>query len=597
MNLFYVAAAYSAGIAIQWFWPYWVTVQAAALVWLALFSIALGLRKTPVFWVLVTFAGWLHGQQIQIEDHFYDQDQLWQIEISKVEPKGTSGKYFWSGEGSITGYQEKFPIAGNYMFPESLSPPFIVELVGTLKHPQEATWPGGYSEKAYFRRKGWVGRLDIEGPKKLKMIRYSNSEKWRSILRDRLLRKRSSSFSKRLGLALIFGEGKRLTKEDRRPFQNTGTAHVLAVSGLHVGMVYLLISFLTQLIGWIRVRVWIHFVATVFILLVYAWFTGMSPSVIRSSLMFIGWALADAIERERFSLNGLWLAAILSLLYEPLWLISPGFHLSYAAVAAILIGFKKWPIPRSYPRWIRSIISIGLVTLFAQIGTLGFSLFYFGIFPVYFFPANLIFTPLIPVLLYGGWLQVVWPNMWVSSIWALLAEGYRKGLVYLAGLPVATLQWEGSGLVLLGFTTILWMILFRIRVSRFVMVVLLVYLALRADFWYGEMRREDPVVWASQAREENVLLVLGNQNIQISSDTSSYSSFLLRQYSGRKRLIGVHLSNEAIQWRLEENIGPGGPEKYLWLQSDKKKGWLQEVDGFEITQKMQAYSLPKSLRP
>lgn len=597
MNLFLVAAAYSAGIAIQWFWPFWVPIQIAVLVWLALFVFALVFHKTPFSWVLIAFAGWIHSQQILANDSIYEEPQLWQVEVFTLEAKGSSGKYFWSGKGGVDGSKKMFPLAGNYVFPESLSPPFVVEFIGTLKRPQEATWPGGYSEKAYFRRKGWVGRLNIETPSKLKMVRYSGSEKLRSNLRDRLLRKRSSNFVKRLGLALVFGEGRSLTEQDREPFQNTGTAHVLAVSGLHVGMIYLLISFITQLIGRIKARIWIHFIATIFILLAYAWFTGMSPSVIRSSLMFIGWALADAIERERFSLNGLWFAAILSLLYEPLWLLSPGFHLSYAAVAAILIGFKKWPIPRSYPKWKRSIISMAMVTLFAQIGTLGFSLFYFGLFPVYFFPANLIFTPLLPVLLYGGWLQVLWPNLWVSSIWAWMAEMYRKGLVYLSELPVSTIEWEGSGLVLVGITAILWTILFKVRVARFVSVALLVYFALRADFWYREVRQEDPAIWASRTREENVLLVMGDQYVQISSDTSSYSSFLLRKYTDRRPLQEVYLTKDAVQWKIEEDIGPGGPGKYVWLHAHKKEGWLNEVDGLEITQKVQAYPLPRILQP
>ena len=365
------------------------------------------------------------------------------------------------------------------------APPFHLSGHGNFRIPRPGD-PGGFNERAWFQREGWAGRILLRGRYHIDHLPLSGSQQLRQGLQDYVYRKRWPPFQKRLALALLFGEGRGLTDADRLPFARTGTAHVLAVSGLHVGMVYVLVALLTRFIPEIRWRLWVHCILSVFVLFGYSWLTGFSPSVVRSALMFGGWALSASLERSRFSLNGLWLAALISLMLKPVWIFSAGFHLSYAAVAAILIGIRKWTLPEDWPLWKRRVMTMVLVTLFAQAGTLAIGLYYFELFPVYFLPANLIFTPLVPILLYGSWGSILLDisgliqlEQWWTYGWMQFATWYRFGLEWLSGLPGAVIEGKPGlyGLICIGTT--LWLILLRVRQSQIILWVIVEILTWR----------------------------------------------------------------------------------------------------------------------
>ena len=548
-------------------------------------------NKIPIG-LLFLFAGIVHGEQIQQEELPFEKRQYWEVKITHIEPKNSNDRFFFHGIGKSDLNEENISIAGNILDPPSIEPPFFIATEAILRTPQKSEWPGGYSEDSYYKRKGWVGRLDIRRVDSIHMIRPSKLEKLRNQLNDRLKRNRGSGFSKRLARALVFGEGKALSKSDRTPFQNSGTAHILAVSGLHVGMVYLLVLLASGWIPKIRVRLWIHLILTVVILLAYSWFTGMSPSVIRSSLMFIAWALADALQRRRFSLNGLWFAALVSLCYQPLWLFSPGLHLSYAAVASILIGFKNWPIPAKWPKWKRRVASMASVTLFAQMGTLGLSLYYFGIFPVYFFPANLIFTPLTPVLLYGAWINVLVPYPIVTYSWTFLSEGYQWGLTQLTRLPNAVFNVNVSTVLLLAIALLLWGLLARIRAHVIAFVLFVFLIGIRLQYWYDQGNANRPVLYTVDQPSCSAVINVNEAYFRIKQDTLGFANFLEEQFLAEKRTTLFYYPAKITSVSLGEKIGPLGPEEKDYATWTMGTGWYVEGEPFRVRQKVRAYRLP-----
>lgn len=367
------------------------------------------------------------------------------------------------------------------------SGPMVLSGFGNFEAPKPGVG-GAFDERSWFRREGWIARIKPVHTYKIDYLGRGFLGHWKQALLDRLARTRLGPFPKRLAAALIFGEGRALTKDDRAPFAATGTAHVLAVSGLHVGMVFGLLSILVLLVPSIRMRRPFRAVFIACGLLGYSWLTGFSPSVVRSSIMFTGWMISMTLERDRYSLNGLWLAALLSLVIWPRWIFSAGFHLSYAAVSAILLGFKKWELPDHWPIWAKRIGAMVQVTLFAQLGTMAVSWYYFELFPVYFLPANLLFTPLVALLLYGSWLTLAFSfapgGAWVVYLYDGAVEYYQEGLSAIARLPFSVVI---KKLTLLGLSInamISWALILRIKKAKSILLGLFLLVIWRCCFWF-----------------------------------------------------------------------------------------------------------------
>lgn len=367
--------------------------------------------------------------------------------------------------------------------------PIRVVGIADFQAPRASESEGDFNERAWFIRQGWFARVRI---KKSSMFiePQKGAEAKKHILNDALAQSQMSPYQKRLSGALLFGKGSDLLKSDRQPFSNTGTAHVLAVSGLHVGMVFLILTGVSKIIAAFRIRRALQFGLVVTGLFSYSWLTDFSPSVVRSSIMFSGWMISILLERDRYSLNGLWLAAFISLMIWPRWIYSAGFHLSYAAVIAIILGLKNWAVPGQWPNWIKKIVQMAQVTLFAQMGTFVFSTYYFGLFPVYFLPANLIFTPLVAVLLYGCWTvllaQLLYLGVyqqWIEYVYGAFIDMYSAGLSFIGRLPNAVLNVELGLFHLLSIGLFLWTLICRIDRKYLLIIGLSLVIANRLLFW------------------------------------------------------------------------------------------------------------------
>ena len=208
--------------------------------------------------------------------------------------------------------------------------------------------------------------------------------------------------------ALVLGQKKDLNKELYRSYTDAGAAHILAVSGLHVGMIYFILKFLLSFLNKVKYGIVIKSVLLIFCLWLFAFVTGLSPSVTRAVTMFTIFSFAETINRESNTMNTLFLSFLILILINPLWLFHVGFQLSYLAVFSIILTQPK--LRRYYrPRgnidgffWNIFTVSIG-----AQLGVLPLSLYYFHQFPGLFFITNLVVLPFIGILLGGGILLLI----------------------------------------------------------------------------------------------------------------------------------------------------------------------------------------------
>ena len=247
--------------------------------------------------------------------------------------------------------------------------------------------------------------------------------------------------------ALTIGDKTELSESVRESYSIAGASHILALSGLHIGLLYAFLFFILRPVARKgRTGRCVRSVSLLVLLWAFAFFTGLSPSVVRSVTMFSILALADVFGRQPFSLNTLAVTAWLMLLCNPAGLFDVGFQLSFLAVASILLIQR--PVYRLFAvrnRVGKSIWGLMSVSIAAQIGTAPLVMFYFSRFSVHFLLTNLLVIPLITIILYAAiFMLLLTPFPWLQ-IWAVvgvrkLLEGLNLFVRWVEQLPCSSVD-------------------------------------------------------------------------------------------------------------------------------------------------------------
>ena len=231
--------------------------------------------------------------------------------------------------------------------------------------------------------------------------------------------------------ALTIGDKRVLTSELKEIYSAAGVSHVLALSGLHIGILSAILFFLFAPLTRMRGGKTLRSLLVVGILWGFAFVSGLSPSVVRAVTMCSLYVGAACVSEERFSgMHALTLAAFLMLVYQPLYLFDLSFQLSFMAVFSILFFYplisQMWSVKN---RWLRPVWNVISVSLSAQLGTLPLILYCFGTFPTYFLLANLIVSVLAVCIFCGALAALMlsslpWIGEWAvsflnGSTWAL----------------------------------------------------------------------------------------------------------------------------------------------------------------------------------
>lgn len=201
--------------------------------------------------------------------------------------------------------------------------------------------------------------------------------------------------------ALLIGYKDHLDRDLVREYTQAGVVHIIAISGLHLGLIYWMITALLARIPLTRKRPVIQYILSFTALWLFTLVTGASASVLRSAVMFSCMLLGKALSKRSTILQALTASAFLLLAWNPYLLWDVGFQLSYLALTGIILLQK--PIGRLLfvkKKWLQKSWEMMAVTLAAQIGTFPICLFYFHQFPTYFFLANLIAVPLSTLILF-----------------------------------------------------------------------------------------------------------------------------------------------------------------------------------------------------
>lgn len=274
-------------------------------------------------------------------------------------------------------------------------------------------------------------------------FRKDNLAIWSEQIREKLLEMLRAKVKKKESIeiipALTLGYRKDLQSETRDWFVRTGAMHVLAVSGLHVGLIYLILSRLFFFFDRYRWGKWVKIIVVGGLLWAYALVTGLSPSVQRATLMFTFVLVAQSLRRNSSVYNTIAGSALFLMLSDPDIIFAVGFQLSYAAVLSIVYFYPKLeallPVKNRLLKWFWQLFCVSLA---AQIGTFPLSIYYFSQFPVYFWLSNFIVIPAAFVILSGTFaFFLLYPFPAISGLIANVLD-------YTTSAMLQVLEWIGS---------------------------------------------------------------------------------------------------------------------------------------------------------
>lgn len=236
---------------------------------------------------------------------------------------------------------------------------------------------------------------------------YGYADELRTAINTKLLAAGFKNEALSIMNALLLGQRQTIDKSIYNNYVNSGTIHILAVSGLHVGIILWILNFIFRPLLYLKYGNYIRPLILVTILWSFAIVAGLSPSVTRAVTMFSIISIAMHLKRPTNIYNTLVISAFLILLVKPTFLFSVGFQMSYLAVLGIVsvqpILYKLWK-PKYYV--FNKLWQIFTVTLAAQAGVVPISLFYFHQFPGLFFVSNIVVIPFLGLILGLGLLVI-----------------------------------------------------------------------------------------------------------------------------------------------------------------------------------------------
>lgn len=436
----------------------------------------------------------------------------------------------------------------------------IIAFRGKISRPNGPMNPGEFDYREYLKQNG------------IYFTTYINKNNWKLIgydpdnmiiafagnLRFRMLQLLQqnglSGDNYAVAAAVLLGYDDSMESNLKQDYIMAGAMHILCVSGLHVGIIYLVINFL---LGFMRNNRTNNLIKAILLLLTvwaYATITGLSPSVQRASLMISVFIIGNLLVRNRDTYNTLAISALILLLIDTNLLFNVGFQLSYAAVIGIITFhqpiYKLIYIKNSI---IDKIWSISVLSFAAQLATFPIATYYFHFFPPWFWLTNLFTFPLSFLIIATG-------LMFASTLWIpllpKLVGWLLSGLIYLLNYIVGMVKYfpfSGIDHIYTSFPMVF--ILYLLILFTFVMInkknpslliPIIVFIGgiigLATYHQYNTLSQKKVIVysinncsaWNFIDGRENVLIT----DSSLTNETSK---------------LNYHLKNSCTQWGIENN--------------------------------------------
>lgn len=375
--------------------------------------------------------------------------------------------------------------------------------------------------------------------------------------------------------AILLGYDDTLPTELRQKYVAAGSMHILCVSGMHVGVIFMVFSYMLAFLN--KRRRWQHLLKQILLLLLiwfYASLAGLAPSILRATIMLSFVILGDMINREGVILNSLAASAFLLLCINPANLFDIGFQLSYSAVIGIVVLQK--PIYRMFYvkfRFLDKIWELTSVTLAAQIATIPFSIYYFHQFPMYFWLSNLFMTPISSVVIIGGMVLLLiffipYINIGVAFCVKWMIFVMNHVVAWIENLPMSiikSLYINNLEFICLLLTFLLLMMVVEHKRKMFLFGMLSILLIFSASQLMRAVNQRNQMSFTvySMNKASGIDFVCGNEHVLL-CDTAVFNNPSLANFSIDNNLI-------------KEGVFSNG-SKLLFDESDFENSFMKKRD-------------------
>lgn len=244
---------------------------------------------------------------------------------------------------------------------------------------------------------------------------------------------------------LVLGYRAELSKELIDAYAKTGTMHVLSVSGMHVGIVFMVLNLILKFMDKTSNTRLIRAILIITVIWFYALLTGFSAPACRAAVMLSFIVLGKALNKRQNTYNLIAISAFLLLLYNPYYLLDAGFQLSYLAVTGIVFFHSRiYQTITIKNKMLDYMWSYSALSIAAQLATLPISIYYFHQFPVYFLFSNLFIVIPVSLIMYAGilFMFIPFPEMlhYGGIVLNKLINFTNSILYYIENLPFSTLD-------------------------------------------------------------------------------------------------------------------------------------------------------------
>ncbi|WP_181308206.1 ComEC/Rec2 family competence protein [Rufibacter sp. XAAS-G3-1] len=514
--------------------------------------------------------------------------------VGRVEAVLANGKWYpakgqvavflpHSAKAEALQYGQQLLVQGTLMPPAQPANPFQFDYRRylALKHIQ---W------QAYLPHSTWL-TIGYAPPSAVVALSLKIRKQLENAFREHIRAKREGTIAN----ALVLGVQDDLDAALRNAYARTGTMHVLAVSGLHVGLLYGVLLLFLKPLRRNKTSKLLIFLLIVGIVWFYAFVTGMSASVLRSVCMFSLVELGLLLRRRSSILNTLALVALALLLYDPNFLFDVGFQLSFLAVAGIVLLqplFLKLWYPAQKP--VRLVWELLAISIAAQVATFPLSLYYFHQFPVYFWVANLVAVPLSSGALYLGigFMLLFWVPVLNSLVGQLLEWTLwlmNELLLWLERWPAAVLDGfvitPGQVVALYLFIIAAVLFLVQKKLSWLGVTVLCLAFFSGTELAEAHRQRRTKELVIHSARRSSATSVLQGRHVTFFADSSFYAQPTLFSYQvqpywwargvRQKASFSPALAKTGEKQPVPLYVTPEGNRLVVW--QGKRLLWLKKL--------------------
>ncbi len=401
-------------------------------------------RNDPKWFVKKYSAG--EQLALQIIEPLIEKDRSYKAEAKVI--KVISGDSVYSTAGKLIIYFEKAKVPPRLKYGD---------IIVTGKGPQEIKNmgnPGGFDYRqyagfhniyhsVYLKPKEWV-KVEKNKNFSFQGCLFSARQKVLDILRSNI-KDREAQLA--IAEALLIGYTLDLDKDLVQAYSNTGVVHIIAISGMHLGLIYVMLVWLLNRFPVVNKIKVIKVVIIISALWFFALLTGGSASILRAAVMFTCIIIGENLKRRSSVYNSLAASAFILLCYNPFFLWDAGFQLSYAALSGIVVFQRPlYHLLFFKNRIVDNVWKLIAVTLSAQVFTFPVCLYYFHQFPSLFLFTNILLVPLSGIILFAEIFLVAFA--WIPAV-ALLTGKIAWWLIWLMNaiiiwfnhLPFAV--WEG----------------------------------------------------------------------------------------------------------------------------------------------------------